>query len=901
MWYSIYMKHIKKSFENEFLPWSCPLQDLENFFNTSKNGLSEDEAAGRLKKTGPNLLPEPKPGGRLEIFLNQFRSPLILVLLMASGISIALRDFVDAVVIFAAVAVNVVLGFYQEFKADRALSKLKKFLEASSLVIRDGSPFLIDVRFIVPGDVVVLRAGDKVSADGRIIEAHNFFVNEAILAGESAAVKKSVGTLESGTPLFERKNMVFSGTTVFSGKALVIVSATGGNTEIGKIALEVKEIKDVPTPLQVELRKLAVSLGIIFVSLALAIFVIGIVQGRTFIEMFTLAVALSVAAIPEGMPLAVTVILAVGMQSIVKRKALVRKLVAAETLGGVTVMCIDKTGTITEGELRVSHIWTPGDDEEKKHESSEIMRTGQASHLLALKIGMLCNDALARHTEEDMRPLQIFGDPLDKALFLAGSEAGLEKEKLLKEATRLDEIPFSEERKFMATLHKIEGNQVIYLKGAPEFILKHSAYESLGGRPVALAEESKKRIKARIESFAKKGLRTVAVSYKLAGGMKSFGDGGVAVDDFVFVGLLGMRDPVRDGVEETLRFAGCAGVKAVMITGDHKETARAVAFEVGIPSVEKNILDGTALDKMSDKELEKIVSNIFIYARVEPRHKIRIVEALRRSGQVVAMTGDGVNDVPAIKGADIGIALGSGTDAAKEVSDVVLLDDNVKTVVGAIEQGRIIFENIKKVVLYLLVSSFSEVIIVAGSLFLRLPLPVLPAQILWVNLVEDSFPNMALAFDPGDKDLMKHPPRRGGVSIWNGTMRYTITITSLVTDTALFALFYFLLKTGFVLDEVRTLIFVALGIDSLFFIYVIRSLYKPFWKTNPLGNPFITLSVFVGFALLTAAVYAPPLQRILGTVPLNFNEWIMLVSVAILKMFFIEFIKSLFIRVKKII
>lgn len=886
------MEHTKKALSY----WHSPIAELERFFQTSKSGLSAEEAASRLKKFGPNMLPEPEQAGLFEIFLNQFKSPLVLILLVATGVSLALRDFVDAGAISAAVTVNVLLGFYQEFKADRALSELKKFLQARTLVMRGGSPSSEDTKLIVPGDIIVISSGDKIPADGRIHEAHELSVNEALLTGESMAVRKSAGSADVGAPPRERKNMVFSGSSVFSGRALVLVTSTGADTELGKIAAEVGRTKEVQTPLQAELHKLALSLGGIFVALSLAIFAAGILQGRSFVEMFTLSVAVAVAAIPEGMPLAVTVILAVGMQKILKRKALVRKLVAAETLGSVTVMCIDKTGTITEGEMRVSHIWTPGDEEEKSHETGAERH---ASHILALRIGLLCNDALATNSEEKMKALQIYGDSLDRALYMAATEAGLDREKLSKETPRLDEIPFSEERKFMATLHKMDGRQVIYLKGAPELMLKHCAYEALGGRSVALTEEARKRIKYRIEDFSKKGLRTIAVCYKIKEGMKSFSDGAGAADDFVFVGLLGMRDPVRVGVAETLSFARRAGVRAIMITGDHMETARAVAAEVGIPSKEGNVMDGPALDRITDLELQKIVPMISIYARVEPRHKIRIVDALRRLGEVVAMTGDGVNDAPALKGADIGIALGSGTDVAKEVSDIVLLDDNAKTIVGAIEQGRIIFENIKKVVLYLLVSSFSEVIMIIGSLFLRLPLPILPAQILWVNLVEDSFPNMALAFDAGDKHLMEDGPRERGTGIANSAMRRMIAIVSLVTDTALFALFYFLLKIGSPIEEVRTFMFVALGMDSLFFIYVIRSLRRPFWETNPLSNPFITLSVIVGIIMLLGAVYIPFLQGILSTVPLRAGDWTLLVSIAILKMFFIEFVKLLFISASK--
>lgn len=876
------MPLIKKSWH------AATIAEVFKELGSSKVGLSSEEAERRLTKYGPNILPESEPFNRLEIFLNQFKSPFVWILLVATGVSLTLADYASAWVILAALAINISLGFYQELKANRALAELQKFLAARATVIRDSSPLSIDIRLVAPGDILVLSPGDKIASDARLFETHSFEVNEAPLTGESFPISKTTEVLNEGTALSDRRNMVYSGTSVALGRALAVTTGTGAKTEFGSIALEIQAAKEQPTPLQNELARLSRMLGIIFVGLASAILVIGLLQGRSFIEMFTTSVAVAVAAVPEGLPLAVTAILAIGMRRILKHKALVRKLVAAETLGSATTICVDKTGTITEGEMKVSHIWTPEEDEASTH-SGGMER--HAVHLLALRIGLLCNDALVRNPEAELKNWEILGDAMDRALFLAAREAGLDQAKLLKETPRLDELPFDSRGKFMATLHKIESHAVIYLKGAPEVLLRHSAYESLGGRSIALTEESRKRIRGKIEGLTKRGLRTIAVGYRLAGEMKRFSDGGVSADDFVFVGVFGLRDPVRPGVAETIRLTAKAGVKIVMITGDHKETARAVAREVGIPYGEENVMDGVFLDRISDEELRERSERIFIYARVESRHKVRIVEALRIRGEVVAMTGDGVNDAPAIKSAHIGIALASGTDVVKEVSDVVLLDNNLKTIVAAVRQGRIIFENIKKVVLYLLASSFSEVILIAGSLFLRLPLPLLPAQILWVNLVEDSFPNIALAFDPGRKEIMNEPPRTPGTSLANSSMRYLVAIIAVVTDTAMFGMYYLFLKTGLELGELRTIMFAAIGLDSLFFIYVIRSERRPFWQTNPLSNPFITLSVFLGFGLLAAAVYVPFLQRILHTAPLGSEAWTLVISLAILKMFFIEMAK----------
>ncbi|MBI2099093.1 HAD-IC family P-type ATPase [Candidatus Uhrbacteria bacterium] len=863
---------------------------------SSKRGLEGGEVQRRIKDFGPNELPPPPPKKRWEIFLNQFKSPLLWILFGAVGVSVALGEIVDAAVIFSALFINVFLGFYQEAKSEAALAELKKFVVLKAVVLRDGVPTLSPASELVPGDVIVLSSGDRIPADARLIEAHDFKANEAVLTGESAPVSKSIEAMPPGTPLAERRNMVYSGASCSRGRGLALVVGIGQNTELGKIAASLGQIEERPTPLQAELSRMGRNLGILIIVIAGIIFGIGVLQARELAEMFLTSVAVAVAAIPEGLPLAVTVILAIGMQKIFKQKALVRKLIAAETLGSVSVICTDKTGTITEGELRVSHLWTPEEEEATVHESG---RERRASHIFALRIAALCNDALVRNPEAELKEWEILGDPVDKALFLASREAGLDQAILLKESPRVDEIPFDVERKYMATLHRFGDHSSIYMKGAPEIVLAQSGFEIIEGRTVLLTEESKKKIRAKIEGLARRGLRTLAVAYRPAGNISNFSEPQIAAADFIFVGVFGLRDPVRKNVADTIKFAGDAGIRTIMLTGDHAATARAVAKEVGIPCEEGHLFDGVRLDKISDEGLMEKIENIFVFARVEPRHKVRIVEALRRRGEVVAMTGDGVNDAPALKSAHIGIALGSGTEVAKEVSDLVLLDNNLKTIVEAVKQGRIIYDNLKKVVLYLLISSFSEVVLIAGGLFARLPLPVLPVQILWVNLVEDTLPNIALAFDPGDKGIMKEPPRSPGGAIVDRAMRASVALVTLVADAALLGVFFLLLKKGMAMDEIRTFLFVSLGLDSLFFVYVIRSLRRPFWQTNPLGNYLLTPSVFFGFLLLFAAVYAPPLQRFLRTVPLTGVAWTAIFSLAILKMFLIELMKRIFLNRRK--
>ncbi len=866
---------------------------------TSQNGLTEEEAQKRLKDLGENILPKSGENiTRFKILLEQFKSPLIFILVVAGVVSGLLGEVIDASVIFITVAINTIVGFVQEDKANQALKKLRSMIEYKAVVKRDGKIKQIPSEEIVPGDILIVETGDKIQADGRIISSSDFQTNEAALTGESEPNKKNTRVIKNKSGVADRANMVFRGTIVVRGRATIVITGTGKDTEIGRIASLVKETKDDKTPLQVQLHKMSRTLAIIILSLCVLIFLIGVFVrngGESILQMFEVAVAMAVAAIPEGLVITLTVILAVGMRYILKRKALVRKLVAAETLGSVSVICTDKTGTITEGKMRITKLITSEDDldfeELKTLNLSKHDRHSEA--LFGLRIGVLTNDGVIENSEEEESKWNMVGDTTDLAFLHMGAIVGLNKAHLEEAVGRMDEITFSSERKYMATLHNVENNHVLYVKGAPEVLLKKCKFFEEKGKEKAISKTKQQFFQNEIEKLTKQGLRVIALAYKdITSEQETVSE--EDVNDLTLVAIAGLSDPVRSDVKETIELSHKAGIKTVMITGDHIKTAEAIARQIGLADGLDEIFDGQKLEKMSDEELASAVKNVSIFARVDPVHKIRIVRAFQASGEVVAMTGDGVNDAPALKAADIGIALGSGTDVAKEIADMVLLDDAYSTIVASVEQGRGIYQNVKKVVLYLLSGSFAEVVLIGGSLIAGLPLAVLPAQILWVNIIEDSFPNMALAFDKGDKENMTDGPRKRGESLIDSEMKAMIAIISIVSNLVLFGLFVFFLKTVPTLAEVRTLMFVGLGIDSLIYIYAVRSMRHMVWQSNPFDNKYLNLALLFGWFLLIGSVYIGPLQTLLRTVPLTFKDWVIMFGFGLLNLVLIELVKGFY-------
>ena len=853
---------------------------------TSTKGLSSAEAGLRSKKFGLNNLPQEKKLSATWLFFQQFNNPLIYVLLFALILSFATAHFVDGWIVLVVILVSGVVGFLQEYKADKALAHLSEMVKYKTRVVRNGEEVVVDQEKIVPGDIIVLSPGDKIPADSRLLEAQNLEIIEAALTGESFPSKKSTTILSQNTSLADRKNMVFMGTVVARGKAKAVVVATGIHTELGHVANLVKEVKSGQTPLQKQLADFGKTMGLILVGVNILIFGIGILTGKPLFEMLMTSVAVVVSAVPEGLLPAMTVVLAIGTQKLAKRKGLVRKMVAAETLGSVSVICTDKTGTITKGEMRVAEIIT--EKTKVSHDgdsfSSTIQPDGEASHVIALKIGLLCNNAIIENPEDNLSEWTIVGDATEKALLLAARSAGLKKEMWEDDEPRIAEVPFDSEYKFMATLHEQKKGCALYAKGAPEKILSLSSHVDVEGIKTKLSNDKKNKILKQHQHLTSKGLRVLAVAYQLEDDpVESSKFSRDKVNNLVFVGLIALKDPIRPEIKRTIAQCVRAGIKPIVITGDHKLTTMAIVAEAGIKVSADSVIEGSELDEITDKELQDVVKNVTIFARVEPKHKIRIITAFQANGEVVAMVGDGVNDSPAIKKADIGVAVGSGTDVAKETADLVLMDSNFKTIVEAIKRGRIVFNNIRKVVLYLVTDAFSEMIIVGSSVVLGLPLPILPVQILWIKLIEDAAPAISLSFDEIEEDVMNEAPRKKNEPILNTEMKKLIAFYSIIMDVTLFGLFFYYWKTSGDLDYARTITFVGLGLASLFYIYSVRGLKLSILQINPFSNKLFASATVAGILLFLVALYVPFFNKILHTVPLGVNEWLVLGGYALMR------------------
>lgn len=880
----------------KFLWYTLTSKETLSALKSSEKGLSEKEAKERLKKYGKNELPKKAKLSAFVVLFNQFKSPLIYILVIAAIVSYGFQEYIDGTVILIAVFLNTIVGFVQEYKAETALDKLRSIISFSLTALRDGHKKVIDASELVPGDIVYLEAGDRVPADGRILELNDFHVNEASLTGESMPVTKSLDVLKKGTGLGDRTNMVFMGTSVTRGRATIVITQTGIQTEVGQIAQLVKETKEGLTPLQAKLEVFSKKIGWLVLVISSAIFILGVLSKEDPVKMFETAVAIAVSAIPEGLIIGMTIILTVGMQRILKQHALVKRLVAAETLGSTSVICTDKTGTLTEGRMEVTTLLTGVCDLKRDSidfSKNKLVKT--EGHLLALRIGFLCNNAIiGRDIKKDS-----IGSPTELALKFAGTHVGFSDEKMKSEYPRMGEIPFSGEMKYMVTLHRVnKSTNALYIKGAPERILEFVTGVYIDGEIKKIDAKLKEEIVHNIAQLTKGGLRVLAVGYKEVPSNRKDIDA-EKLDDFVFVGVFGIKDPLRKEAKRTIKLAQKAGLNPVIITGDHKLTVKAIAKEIGFLASDDEILEGIDLDDMSNAQLRDRVRNIKIYARVSPKHKLRIVNAWQSHGEVVAMIGDGVNDAPALKLADIGVALGSGTDVAKGTSDIILLNDNFRTIVLAIKQGRVIFDNIRKIIVYLLADSFTEVILIGGALLVGFPLPITALQILYVNIVNDGPPNIALAFEPEESDIMRQKPRKKNEPILNSEMKVLIFIIGIFTDLVLFGLYFYLRSLGWELDLIRTVIFAALAVDSLFYVFSVKSLRQPIWKINLLSNKYLIWSVIIGFGLLVLAIYVPFIQHPLELRPLRFENWLLLFGLGIFNIIMIEIGKAFFIHKKK--
>ena len=850
-------------------------------------GLSEQEAEKRLKKYGYNKIPEKKSFSRMKIFFDQLKSPLVYILFIAGMITFALEEYSDSIIIFIAVFLNTIIGYFQEAKANNALSQLKKILQANTIVFRDGQEKKILQKEIVPGDIVFLRAGNKVPADVRIVESHNLEINESSLTGEWLASDKNKEVSAKGITLADRHNIAYMGTVVESGWGKAIVIRTGVKTEIGKIAETVQRTEEEKTPYQKKLSRFSKIIGTIIVAISVVIFIEGIITGEKFVEIFTLSVAISVAAIPEGLPIAMTAVLALGMQRILKRRGLVRKMASAETLGSTSIILTDKTGTLTEAKMKVAGIFTETD--------------GKKSDIKALKIAMLCNESFVENFEEPTKKWVIHGRPTEKALFLAGIQAGLSKKKIEKEQPSIDQFLFDPDYQYAASLHKLNSKRnILYLVGSPEKVLLMSSFLDVDGEKKKMLLSDIKRLKSKYEKLTKNGFRIISIAYRKNNEEKINNNKEEKLREMVYVGFFALHDPIRKRAKEVLDICRKAGMKPIVVTGDHALTAKAVAEKLGFKTNKENIIEGSDLNKLSDREFKRRLKSIQVYSRVEPIQKLKIVQAWQEAGNIVAMTGDGINDTPALKQADIGVALGSGTDVAKEVSDLVLLTDNFNVIEAAIEEGRSIVDNIRKIITYLLSDSFTEVILISVSLMFGWPLPVLAGQILWVNLIEDGPLSISLAFEKKEKDIMKRKPSDYNLFLLNKEMKVLILIIGIITDILLLGLFFFLLKySEYEITHIRSIIFTALTVDSLFYIFSCKSLRRNLWHINIFSNKFLIYAWFSGIVMLLFALYIPFLQRLLKTSGLGLFDWGLVLGLGLLNIILIEFTKWLFIRNKK--
>lgn len=899
--------------------YALSIKDTIKELSTTHNGLTDNEAQSRLLSLGKNELPYKKSSPAVILILKQFNNPIVYILFFASFISLLTGHFFDGFFIIFIVLVSVVIGFIQEKKADDAIAKLRDMIKYEIEVLRDGHHKIIPTSEVVVGDIIILKQGDKIPADARVFNINNFETSEAVLTGESMPNTKQVEKLDLEIPLSERVNMVYAGTIVVRGEGEALVTAIATNTELGKISKLVDYVEETESPLQKKIRIFSRNLGIGLVLLNVLIFLFGALMQRDLYEMFLISVAVVVAAIPEGLLPAMIVVLAIGMQKILKKGGLVKKIMAVETLGSVSVICTDKTGTLTRGEMRVDQIITEDNILKSGSEGLKNLSIKElASHYLALKISLLCNNVFTEETKDKTQEPIIRGSSTEKALYLAAIQSGLNKEELEKVEKKLVEIPFDSDYKFMATLHHLDpytnfnrNNKkeefIVYVKGAPERVIGLSSHIRINNKKEILSDSYKNKINKQYINLTSKGLRVIAVGYKEIESESKIGKGIISgyskeksfhlypddINSIVFVGFIALADPLRPDAKEAINNCLSAGIRPIIITGDHKLTAKTIYNDLGLKIEDSNILDGTELDKISDEELSRILVDISIYARVEPRHKIRIVKLWQEKGEIVAMTGDGVNDSPAIKAADIGIALGSGTDIAKETADLVLIHDSFNVIIESVRRGRIIFYNIKKVILYLLTGSFTEMILVSGSVIFGWPLPILPAQILWIKMIEDTTPAMALAFDEVDEDVMNDKVNKKKVLLNKNSIKL-IAFYASIMDLSLLGLFYYYNETYNDIDYARTMTFVGLGIASLFYIYSVRGLKKNIFQINFFSNKFLTFSSVLGILMFVLAIYLPILNNILKTVPLSLNDWIVLSAYGFMGIIIYEIGKKIF-------
>ena len=886
---------------------------VEEIGSDLHKGLSDKEAAERLAKYGPNEL-KGKPHATIwEMLLEQFKDFLVLILIGASIVSAFVGEVADSLVIIVIVVLNAALGVFQEAKAEKAMEALQKMAAPNSKVIRDGNIQTVPSRELVVGDIVLLEAGDYVPADVRILESMNLKVEEASLTGESVPVEKETVAIDHEASLADRHNMGYMGTVVTYGRGKAVIIGTGMNTEIGKIAQMISSFEEQSTPLQEKLADFGKILGILCLAVCAVVFVLGIYQGYrdgnlTMDEvtlLFMTAVSLAVAAIPEGLPAVVTIVLAIGMQRMVKKNSIVKKLHAVETLGSTTVICSDKTGTLTQNQMTVVRLFADGQllevsgegyspEGNFSREGKPLQATAEPGLNLLLQGSALCNDAILQPTDE--KGWKIAGDPTEGALVVVAAKAGYDRDSINEKFPRVQEIPFDSSRKMMTTFHQMpDGSVRAFVKGAPDILLNRCKHISTRGQITEVNDADRANIAAANSAMAKQALRVLAVAYRDFPAVPANLEPTQIEADLTFLGLLGMIDPPRSEARDAVKICKQAGIRAIMITGDYRDTALAVAMDLGIAEGEHQIVTGQELNAMCKDEICQVVKKASVFARVSPEHKVAIVEAFQANGQIAAMTGDGVNDAPALKKADIGVAMGiTGTDVTKETADMVLTDDNFASIVAAVEEGRVIFANIRKFVFFLMSCNLAEIFVIFFAMIMGWPIPLLPIQLLWLNLVTDAFPALALGMEKPEPGVMEQDPRDPQEPIMNSNMKKMILIQSTVLTFAVLGSFGYALKyltPGFTfgapltpdldLSMARTFAFATMISAELLRAYTTRSEHYSVFKIGLFSNKYMNMGVGLSFALLALALYGP-LHAIFRTQILGLAEWAVVGGFAIL-------------------
>lgn len=879
------------------------IEEVLQEFGTSKEGLSKSEVVSRQEKYGPNELQKDHKTTPLKIFIAQFKNGLILLLVFAGILSLALNEVVESIAIFAIILLNAILGFIQEYRAEKAIEALEQITAPTTKVIRHGKEKKISTKNIVPGDIVVLEMGDIIPADGRIIEASSLQTNEASLTGESMPVQKNTEIIERKVAITEQKNMGFKGTDVTYGKGLLVITATGMETELGTIATTLQKTKEVRTPLQEQFTELTKQIGIIAMALIIIVLLTGFLQGNELARMILFALALTVSTIPNSLPIIVTVSLSIGTKNLADKNMLVKKLPAAESLGAATIICSDKTGTLTKNQMTITDIYSNGElievtgsgySQEGKFSKDGKSIDPKKEMERFLEIGWICNNA-------KIDEKKIIGDPTEGSLLILAKKASLNADEIDKKYEIVQELPFDSDRKRMSVIvkDKKQHKNIAMVKGAPDLLLEKCTRILDNGKVRILSKKEKKQLLEKNDEFAERALRVLGLAYRELPSMKKYNVDTVE-DNLIFVGLAGMIDPPREEVKDAIEKCKNAGIRVMIITGDHAITARAVAKKIGLFKEGDVVLTGDELAKMTDEELEKKIEKIRIIARALPIQKSRVVDALKKNGHIVAMTGDGVNDAPALKKADIGISMGiTGTDVAKEVSKAILVDDNFATIVRAIEEGRNIYNKMIKSTAYLLSCNAGEITAVFMAIVLSMPLPLLPLQILMMNLLTDNFPALGLGAEPSDPSVMNEEPRDPKEKPITNKILISIMLFGIIMGAVTLYMFTQYLDDG--LTTAQTIAFTTLVMFQMFAVLSSRTMHHSFKSLNPLTNKWLFWGVVLSLIIQVAVIYWEPLQIVFGTTAISLFDWVKITVVASLGFIMMEVTKFFLTGNKKVV